>query len=66
MLMRKAKKKSENVKKQSHTRHSIPFLDEAPGFAFVAGYTSWGFSFGTLMEEDEEDTDSLEEDDLPF
>lgn len=60
-------RKTENrpVKKAQIQHQNDFFPEEDPGFSFVAGYTSWGFPYGTY-EEDEEDTALLEEEDLPF
>lgn len=59
-------------KNGNQPRRSMPpqkncdeFLD-VPGFTFVAGYTSWGFPYGTPAEKDEEDTAPLDDDELPF
>ena len=29
------------------------FPDEDPGFSFIAGYTAWGFPYGTVAEGDD-------------
>lgn len=62
MLMQKTKKKSKQVQPQ-HQDDFFP--EEYPGFAFVAGYTAWGFPYGTPTE-GEEDTASPEDEELPF
>lgn len=61
-------KKNKNHPHRSGTspqKNCDEFLD-APGFSFVAGYTAWGFPYGTPVEENEEDPDSPEKEELPF
>ena len=49
-------------KRRRSTEDSI---EQAPGFSFVAGYTSWGFPYG-VPEEPEEDHAPESDEELPF
>lgn len=59
-------------KKEIQPRQFMPpqkKLDESldvPSFTFVAGYTSWGFPYGTSAEKDEADPAPLDDVELPF
>ena len=55
---------SNTAGKQQHRSDAFSSSDE-PGFSFLAGYTSWGFPYGTLAE-DEMESSPTEDEDLPF
>lgn len=67
--MSKNKKRPRQANKAARKKqknHDDFFPEEEPGFSFVAGYTSWGFPYGTLVEDEEEDTAPLKDEELPF
>lgn len=51
-------------RRRTHGPAGIPD-GQAPGFSFVAGYTSWGFPYG-VPEESEKQDDPASDEELPF
>lgn len=62
--MKKNKKRPRQANQAPQKKRDDFFPEEEPDFSFVAGYTSWGFPYGTLVED--EDTAPLKEEELPF
>ncbi len=57
---------SKKEKKKSKVKQEDIFEQDCDeNFAFIAGYTTWGFPYGILGDEVEADVD-IENEELPF